>query len=231
MNWTISLGISPQKHLSRKAKVKMLLLIVLIKENEMKKIMVTGWLILLLLIVGSLFWYNEWRYHLPTPIPQNYKVVNIGQIISIALPVKDKKQPMFLHFFNPGCPCSRFNMTNFKQLYRQYNKQLNFIIVVMSSRTYTVQEIQDKFDLPVPVLFNPAIARACGVYSTPQVALLDAGNKLYYRGNYNRSRYCTDEKTNYAKTAIVSLLNSYPLLVSDPLALKAYGCSLPNCIK
>jgi hypothetical protein len=197
----------------------------------MKKIMVTGWLIFLLLIIGSLFWYNDLRYRLPTPIPQNYKVISTGQLISIVLPVKNKQHPVFLHFFNPGCPCSKFNMASFKQLYQQYSKQVNFVIVVMSSRTYTVREIQDKFDLPVPVLFDSPIARACGVYSTPQVALLDAQHNLYYRGNYNRSRYCMDEKTNYAKAAIAGLLTHNTHLAFNPLALKAYGCSLPDCTK
>jgi hypothetical protein len=197
----------------------------------MRKIIVIGWLVLLLLIVGSLFWYNDWKYRLPTPVPQDYKAVGTGQVIPIALPVKNKQQPVFLHFFNPGCPCSRFNMASFKQLYGQYNKQVNFVIVVISNKTYTVKEIQDKFDLDIPVLFDPSIARSCGVYSTPQVALLDARYQLYYRGNYNRTRYCTDEKTNYAKTAIAGLLGSNTHLVFNPLALKAYGCSLPHCTK
>ena len=99
----------------------------------------------------------------------------------------------------------------------------------MSDKHYTVKEIQEKFDLNIPVSFDPSTAVACGVYSTPQAVLLDTIRKLYYRGNYNNSRYCTDEKTSFAKFAIEGLLNDRSKLVFSPLALRAYGCTLPNC--
>lgn len=189
------------------------------------------WLLFLLSIIGTLFWFNDWIYRLPTPVPTNYKPVNMGTVINISVPVKDAKQPVLLHFFNPGCPCSRFNISNFKRLYNKYNGQVSFVIVVMSSKTYSVKDIQDKFGLDIPVVFNYSLAVACGVYSTPQVALLDAKRRLYYRGNYNRSRYCTDERTDYAKMAITGLLNRDTRLVFNQWALRSYGCQLPNCTR
>jgi hypothetical protein len=104
-------------------------------------------------------------------------------------------------------------------------------VVVLNNHYYTAKQIQDKFDLTIPVIFDPSIAKSCGVYSTPQVALLNPQHQLYYRGNYNRSRYCTDEKTNYAKNAINGLLAAQPKLAFNQLALRAYGCQLPNCNK
>lgn len=196
----------------------------------MKKTIVIIWLGCLFMAMAGLFWLNDWRYRLPTPIPSHYQPVLPGSLIRLQLPVTDPQKAVFLHFFNPGCPCSRFNIANFKRLYLAYRGQLNFVIVVISDQTYSVKTIQDKFGFPIPVLFNPAIAKACGVYSTPQVALLDTGGHLYYRGNYNRSRYCTDEKTNYAKIAIDGLLKNTRLVFS-PMALRAYGCQLPRCIK
>jgi len=108
---------------------------------------------------------------------------------------------------------------------------VNFVIVIMSDKTYTVKAIQDKFNLDIPVLFDPSIAVSCGVYSTPQAVLLDTDHKLYFRGNYNSSRYCTNEKTSFAKIAIAGLLNEHARLVFSQVALKAYGCSLPNCTR
>jgi hypothetical protein len=196
----------------------------------MRKWIVMIWLMFLLSAVGALFWYNEWVYHLPTPIPQNYKPVSAGRVIELSGPLKAYyNKPIFLHFFNPDCPCSRFNISNFKSLVRQYGGQINFVIIVMNNKFYTAKAIQDKFDLNVPVLFDASIATSCGVYSTPQAVLLDSQHKLYYRGNYNSSRYCTDEKTSYAKMAIVGLLHDHARLVFSPLALRAYGCQLPNC--
>jgi AhpC/TSA family len=196
----------------------------------MKKILVITWLMLLLSGVGALFWYNEWVYHLPTPVPENYKPVSQGKLIKLNGALKaDYSKPLFLHFFNPDCPCSRFNITNFKSLVKQYSRQVDFAIIVMNNKHYTAKEIQNKFDLNVPVLFDASIATACGVYSTPQAVLLDADHKLYYRGNYNSSRYCTDEKTNYAKIAIAGLLDNHTKIKFNQLALRAYGCRLPNC--
>lgn len=198
----------------------------------MRKILVVTWLMLLLSAVGALFWYNEWKYHLPTPVPENYKPVSQGKLIKLSdIPGTDHNKPLFLHFFNPDCPCSRFNISSFKSLVKQYGPQVNFAIVVMNNKLHTAKEIQDKFDLDVPVLFDASVATSCGVYSTPQAVLLDADHKLYYRGNYNSSRYCTDEKTNYAKIAITGLLHAHAKLFFNQLALKAYGCSLPNCNK
>jgi thioredoxin-related protein len=196
----------------------------------MKKTLVIIWLILLLGVIGTLFWYNELQYQLPTPVPQNYKAVNPGELIKLNAKLKTNgTKPLFLHFFNPVCPCSRFNIKMFKSLVAQYGQKVNFVIVVISDRTYTAKEIQDKFDLDIPVTFDQSIALACGVYSTPQVALIDNKGKLYYRGNYNISRYCTDEKTNYAQQAINGLLDNNKKLFFSKLALTSYGCRLVNC--
>jgi len=200
------------------------------KKTGVKKLIVVTWLMLLLSAIGALFWYNEWVYHLPTPVPLNYKPVNQGHEIKLPDALGHyQNKPLFLHFFNPDCPCSRFNISNFKSLVKQYGSHLNFVIIVMNNKFYTAKAIQDKFDLNVPVLFDASIATSCGVYSTPQAVLLDSQHKLYYRGNYNSSRYCTDEKTSYAKIAISGLLNNHTKLVFSQLALKAYGCRLPNC--
>jgi thiol-disulfide isomerase/thioredoxin len=196
----------------------------------MKKIIVVIWLILLLFVVGSIFWYTDLVYQLPTPVPSNYKGTVSGQVIELGTPLKAMNdKPLFIHFFNPDCPCSRFNMATFKNLVKHYNGQVTFVIVVLSRKTYTVKEIQNKFDLNTPVFFNAAIATSCGVYSTPQVVLLNRQHKLYYRGNYNSSRYCTDERMNYAKIAITGLLNEQVHIAFNPLALRPYGCQLPNC--
>jgi AhpC/TSA family len=196
----------------------------------MKKLIVGIWLVFLFSAVGALFWYSEWVYHLPTPVPENYKPVSQGKIIKLNGSLEeDHSKPLFLHFFNPDCPCSRFNISNFKSLVNKYGQQVDFVIVVMNNKFYTAKQIQNKFDLNVPVLFDASIAASVGVYSTPQAVLLDTQHKLYYRGNYNSSRYCTDEKTSYAKIALEGLLHDQARLVFSQLALRAYGCRLPNC--
>jgi len=193
---------------------------------------VITWLSALLVGICMLFWYHEWVYSLPTPIPPDYKVIKLGQAVDLNDKSLTGKKPLFLHFFNPDCPCSRFNIPHFRSLVRRYTDKVSFAIVVMSKdSTYTAEGIQKKFNLTIPVLFDKRIATSCGVYSTPQAVILDCQRHLYYRGNYNKSRYCTDKNSNYAQIALDSLLNNNSKPLFSPYALKAYGCTLPGCKK
>ena len=208
----------------------------------MKKGLVISWLILLSAGIGILFWHSAWKYSLPTPVPSHYQDVPKGALVHLPASASATlagrtqagptgRQPLFLHFFNPDCPCSRFNMPQFKALVRRYGHQVSFAIVVMGPKQYTAEQIRSTFGLPypIPVLSDSAVAAACGVYSTPQAVLIDANGQLFYRGNYNRNRYCTDEKTSFASQALDGLLHHDYSLSFSPLALKAYGCQLPSC--
>lgn len=197
-----------------------------------KTILLSLWFTLLVLAVGYLFWQNEFKYSLPTPVPQNYKPIAMGSRIELGACCVFDNKPVFIHFFNPDCPCSRFNVPHVSSLIKKYGDQINFKIVVLNKqKNFSIDEIQQKFDVKVPVYFDESIAKKCGVFSTPQAVLLDPSHKLYYRGNYNKTRYCTDEKSNYAQMAIDSLLSRNYKPSFNALALKAYGCSLPKCTK
>lgn len=196
----------------------------------MKKWIASIWLLFLMAIIFGFFWYNQLVYTLPTPIPKGYTTVKNGKVISLKNELNFRNQkPVFLHFFNPDCPCSRFNINHFKSLVKAYHNQVNFAIVLMTDKPYTAAEIQKRFDIDIPVVSDSTLATQSGVYSTPQAVILNADRKLYYRGNYNKTRYCTDEKSSYAKLALNGLLNHSSLIQFDQSALTAYGCKLPNC--
>ena len=196
----------------------------------MKKLITIALLFVISSSIAYIFWYTDWKYSLPTPVPKQYHPVATGTYVDLEgkLPVSGDK-PVFLHFFNPDCPCSRFNIPYFKALIRKYGDKVSFGIVVLNNKDYTARQIQSKFDVDIPVSFDSTIAAACGVYSTPQAVLLDATRRLYYRGNYNRSRYCTDTRSNYAQMAIDSLFANIHQPIFAGYALKAYGCQLPVC--
>jgi peroxiredoxin len=199
----------------------------------MKKPIPIAILLLTFTCISILFWYSEWQYSLPTPVPVKYHAVSINEHIDITAKFNPaKNEPVFLHFFNPDCPCSRFNISHFKTLAAAYADKISFAVVVITKdKTYTEAGLKKKYGITVPILFDTSLAAICGVYSTPQAVLLTAGQMLYYRGNYNRSRYCTDKKSNYAQIAIDSLLASKTEPVFNKYALTAYGCSLPVCKK
>ncbi|MBS7563946.1 redoxin domain-containing protein [Mucilaginibacter sp. Bleaf8] len=199
----------------------------------MKKMLAIVWLGVLFTIIGFIFWYNEYVYSLPTPVPSNYTKVATGEQIKL-IPILNSYnngKPLLLHFFNPDCPCSKFNIKHFQSLVHQFNGDVNFAVVLMSAKGYTPDQVKKKFDLNVPVIFSPETAKACGVYSTPQAAIIDASGKLFYRGNYNTNRYCTNTQTEYARIALEALLQNNRTIHFNQLALTAYGCSLPDCKK
>lgn len=189
------------------------------------------WLTALAAAIVALFWRNEFVYNLPTPVPVNYTKVDTGQQIHFAaFEIPHNSKPLFIHFFNPGCPCSRFNITHFKAIVKEYRNEVNFAMVVLSPQQFTEAEIREKYDVDMPVYFDSTIAAACGVYATPQAVILNTEQQLVYRGDYNKSRYCTDKKTEYARLALSGLLQNKTYAFNQ-FALKAYGCQLPKCTK
>lgn len=199
----------------------------------MRKLFIISWLALILGAICFIFWHNEWKYTLPTPVPKNLRLVNTGTHVELSAKLlAENGKPLFIHFFNPDCPCSRFNIPHFNSLVKKYGDKITFAVVVINKdKDYSNEAIKDKYDIAVQVLSEQSIADSCGVYSTPQAVLLDASHKLYYRGNYNRSRYCTDTKSNFAQMAIDSLLSNDPNPTFSQYALKAYGCQLPYCTR
>ena len=69
-------------------------------------------------------------------------------------------------------------------------------------------------------------AARLGVYSTPQAVVIGADGRLFFRGNYNTTRYCVDSRTEFARIAIEALLAGIPLPDLPPQARVAYGCPL-----
>lgn len=197
--------------------------------NPVRKTIVICLLTSLGISITLLFWYNEWIYSLPTPVPKGYTTVAVGGQIDLPAGLGNRSKPVFLHFFNPDCPCSRFNIPHFKSLVNDFGSDVDFVIVPVTSKPITPEDIRKRFDLNISVVIEPALAKLLGVYSTPQAAIVDTNHRLYFRGNYNRSRYCVDKKTEYARLAIQALMLHENPLEFDQFALKAYGCQTPKC--
>lgn len=174
-------------------------------------------------LIGFLFWKQELKYALPTPVPASYVPVMIQTQVRLPHSID---APVFLHFFNPECPCSRFNRKYFNQLIFQYRSQIDFKIIIPPYAS--LEDAKSFFDAEVEVIIDTmGWAKACGVYATPQAVILDEKSQLFFRGNYNRTRYCTDPATNYAEQALKAFVNGQPLprTAMDGWATRAYGCS------
>jgi hypothetical protein len=189
---------------------------------------VVSLLVLLVSCIVYIFWHEELRYSLPTPVPHHYVAVNVNQRIVVDELASRVGIPLYLHFYNPDCPCSLFNAKHIRELIRAHGDSVKALIVVPSHIDIKVAANEFGESLEIIADADGSIAKACGVYSTPQAVIIDQHGKLFYRGNYNRARYCTAQATNYAELALLSLINGASPPVFDVFATQSYGCQLPS---
>lgn len=180
-------------------------------------------------LIGYAFWRQEIKYLLPTPIPQDYTFINIHSLIDFdEIEKEENERPSLLHFFNPNCPCSKFNLNHFNELYDNYHDSIDFYVVV--PEIYDTKDVSFSFPKSIKILVdkNKSLAKKCGVYSTPQAAIITKENRLFFRGNYNKSRYCTNPVSNYVAMALDSLVLAKNPPQFEGSATISYGCELPN---
>ena len=136
-----------------------------------------------------IFWKQEAQFSLPTPKPIALEQMPIGHSVDSTL-IGSQNKFLFVHYYNKDCPCSRFNIKEFKSMVYNYQQDIEFVAVVQSADEGldAAQHFKEKFDLPIRVIHDKMgeIATALGIYSTPQAVIIK-NNQLYYRGNYNRA--------------------------------------------
>lgn len=178
------------------------------------------------------FWHDDLRYSLPTPEPRGLAIVPLGSRLDLpaTLPAHiGRGRPVLLHFFNAECPCSRFNLDHLRTLLRDHREAVDFVAVLQADSPAAAAAGFPAAELGMPAVFDPdgRIAAACGVYSTPQAVVIAGDGTLWFRGNYNLSRFCTDRASAFADQALVALRDGTALPPMPDVATTAYGCELP----
>ncbi len=187
-----------------------------------------------LAIAGWAFWTFDLRYSAPTPVPTNRIEVELGD--SVDLPraldraVRSAPGPTLLHVFNPDCPCSRFNLEHVVGLAREFDGRARVVAVLEGSDALVSRSRFEALDTGLVSYTDQdgSIAAAVGAYSTPQAAIVDREAKLVWRGNYNLSRYCRDERTEFARIALSNAVLGLSTPAFESRATVAYGCVLPS---
>jgi hypothetical protein len=187
----------------------------------------------LLSLVAWTFWQEDWRYSRPTPRPIGLVQPALGASLQDApelAPILKSGRITLVHVFNPTCPCSRFNVEHVRELVHRYGDRVQFVALLQCDDSATATRRFDALELDATPMVDVhgSIASLLGVYSTPQAVILRADGSLYYRGNYNRTRYCDDAHTEFARLAMEALLAGEPLPALPVEATTAYGCELPE---
>lgn len=196
----------------------------------LKKVLLFSLLLLICLGgIGYVFWEQEYKYTMPTPVPADLAQINNGD--SVELPFTTSKKNLFIHFYNYDCPCSRFNINEFQSMVRRHSDSVEFIAVLQADKNDKagIEKFKKKYDLGIRVINDPDgnIASILGIYSTPQAVLIK-NNQLFYKGNYNRARFCLSRNTKFAEMALQAMVNNEPAPEFPEVALVAYGCELPS---
>lgn len=202
-------------------------------------------------VIVTAFWLEEWRYSLPTPRPASLQQVPVGQLVRLnAAPslvpelvpslvpelqpsreaAREEDKPIFLHFFNPGCPCSRFNLDHVRDLVRAQGHRVRFVAVLQGDEPQALQAGFARTGLGIESIVDAQgrIAKRLGVYSTPQAVILGRDGRLVYRGNYNSTRFCSARATEFARIALETYLSTGRAAPAPRAATIAYGCALPS---
>ena len=184
--------------------------------------------------IGWVFWQEDLRYSRPTPRPGGWRPPALAARIVLPpaierLHVRRAGQPILLHFFNPSCPCSRFNVEHVRELSARFRDDVLVVAVLAEGDAATMRAAYSRLALDVPYYVDAdrRLADALGVYSTPQAAVLDRDGRLAYVGNYNRTRYCRERDTEFARIALEAVVAGRPRPVLAAAATTAYGCPLP----
>ena len=180
-------------------------------------------------LIAKIFWEQEYKFVQPTPVPDNLKVVLKGDSVGLDL-FTTFGPDLFIHFYNYECPCSRFNIKEFGSLVKKYSKNIEFLAVLQidDQNPRAINQFKEKYDLGIPIIEDDGkLAYTLGIYSTPQAVIIKEG-KIYYKGNYNKARFCLSKNTKFAEQALKAFVNGEDAPVFPTVAEIPYGCELPS---
>jgi hypothetical protein len=186
-------------------------------------------------VIAWVFWQQDLQYARPTPRPSGLHRPAIGTAVALPpalerLRAERPGRPVLLHFFNPSCPCSRFNVDHVRALASRFGSDVTVVAVLGEGEPATMRAAYRTLGLDVPHYVDPdrRLADALGVYATPQAAILDGAGRLYFVGNYNRTRYCRERDTEFARIALESVVKGARPPAATPASAVAFGCPLPS---
>lgn len=181
-----------------------------------------------LLGTGYAFWYYQFSNLRPfnADAPQGEAFFD-GKTLSGRLGALDfstAETATLIHFWNPACPCTRFNDAHVRSLVEQYGFRGVQVLVVPAPGTPAPppQALQARYGRPVQ-LASPEL-RALRPPSSPAVAVVDRRRELAYFGPYSLDSACSPAGGGFVEATLDNLLAGRR---SRQINTLAFGCYCP----
>lgn len=155
----------------------------------------------------------------------------LESLINKNLQGKKLKPISVVHFWNPDCPCNRFNEVHVKKIISDYaEKNVQFTIVVSgnseeqrkllrerASKTFTHHGVTNiRSDWPMDK----------GPPSSPAVGVVNSNGELVYFGPYSLGANCSPDKGKFVET-VLDHLHDKKQRQKKQLNTLAVGCFCP----
>lgn len=137
-----------------------------------------------------------------------------------------------VHFWNPDCPCNRFNEVHVKKIISDYaDKNVKFTIVVSGS---TKEERNQRHALAQKIFKHSAVKEIrsdwpmqAGPPSSPAVGVINRQGELVYFGPYSLGAQCAPDKGKFVESVLDGLYASKKSTDKKQLNTLAVGCFCP----
>lgn len=161
----------------------------------------------------------------PTALPRDYRDVAMGTRLELGM--SSAGRPVVLHFMNPECPCSRFNVEHLAALKREYQERVRFVVVLPEGEPDVVARYE-ALGLGIEAVVDRGgkLAEKTGAYATPQGVVVDREGRMVFRGNYNLARYCREKDSEFVRIALDAVVRGVAVPMMPEAATRGYGCPL-----
>jgi hypothetical protein len=173
------------------------------------------------------FWYFELADLRPFAVDDSGSPVAFD-----AAPLRSEVQRMarsgapatLVHFWDPACPCSRFNVPHVRELVAAYRDQgVRFVAVVSPGAAADKKELAARAAALFGAEFEIAVADGslANIPASPAAMVVDGHGRLAYLGPYGLGAACGAGSERFVERAMELALAGTP---PGPASLSAVGC-------
>lgn len=199
------------------------------------------WLVIPLVVVWVCstvyaFWHFQIRnirpFDLQSQIEQPVFVaeqhsLNIQTILDNFTQADSKKESATVfNFWDPDCPCSRFNESHVNDIITTYMSQgIRFVLVPrygdIRPKAELEQLARERFGLQLEIIYDYEQTFRQAVPSSPAVVVMDAQGQLAYFGPYSVGSFCGPSGGAFVEKTLDSLLQG---INPGRMNTIAFGC-------